>query len=245
MFLDIETVPVEQRLIDLSERMQGLWVDKYSKEPTEGLSVREAFADTAALYAEFNKVICVSVGYFVFSREEYSEDDETKVRDVLKLRVRSLFGDNEREILADVATVLAKAEKNKFSICAHYGKGFDFPVLAKKYIIHRMAIPHCINPYGKKPWDMKDIIDTAELWKGIGMKSASLDLIAAVLGIPSPKQNMKGSEVGKNYYAGKLTEIVQYCEADVVALARVVQCFKRMEFVRDENVSSETQLKLT
>jgi hypothetical protein len=89
-----------------------------------------------------------------------------------------------------------------------------------------MQLPNLLNVVGKKPWEVKYFMDTMELWKFGDYKNyTSLKLLAAVMGIPSPKDDIDGSEVGMVYWLEKdLNRIAVYCEKDVLT---VVQLFMK------------------
>jgi hypothetical protein len=62
-----------------------------------------------------------------------------------------------------------------------------------------------------------------ELWKfGDNKGHISLPLLAGVFGIPSPKDDIDGSQVAHTYWVEKnLARIVAYCEKDVITTARI------------------------
>lgn len=89
-----------------------------------------------------------------------------------------------------------------------------------------MMPPTPFQLFGKKPWEIPHI-DTMELWKFGDYKTfTSLELLAHVFKIPTPKDDIDGSMVASVYWKEKdLKRIVQYCEKDVLTLANV---FRRM-----------------
>jgi len=90
---------------------------------------------------------------------------------------------------------------------------------------------------GKKPWEVP-LLDTLELWKFGDYKAfTSLNLLAVIFGLPSPKQDMDGSKVGETYWQNRdLEKIVKYCCTDVVTLANVYLCLKGKEPFNSTNV---------
>ena len=64
LFLDIETVPVEENFNSLDEEMKQLWELKTQYQRKEDFSGEE-FYDRAGIWAEFGKIVCISVGYFI------------------------------------------------------------------------------------------------------------------------------------------------------------------------------------
>lgn len=225
LFLDIETVPQEENWKDLSEELQLLFEAKTKYQRREEFTAKE-FYEKAGIWAEFGKIICISVGYFV------AENDKKQ------LRITSFFGDDEHKILTDFKILLDKHFAKKANIlCAHNGKEFDFPFIARRMIIHQIELPKKLNLFGKKPWEVPHI-DTLELWKfGDYKHYTSLKLLTSILGIPSPKDDIDGSEVAKVYYQDKNIErIVTYCEKDTIAVAQILLRFNNEILLSEENI---------
>jgi hypothetical protein len=105
-------------------------------------------------------------------------------------------------------------------------------------IINGIGIPEVLRIAGKKPWDVRHL-DTMELWKFGDYKSyTSLKLLAKVLGIPSPKDDIDGSMVNSVYWQeNNIDRIVEYCQKDVVTLAQVLLRFHCEPLVKNENIS--------
>lgn len=210
LFLDIETVPETQYYSDLDDTTKALWADKSKYQRKEEFTAEE-FYDRAGIWAEFGKIVCISVGYFTFSE------------DLRKFRVTSFFGD-EVKILKDFKNLLmSHFNQAKHLLCAHNGKEFDFPYIARRMIIKNIALPNKLNLFGKKPWEIPHL-DTLELWKFGDYKTyTSLKLMTHVLGIPSPKDDIDGSEVFRVFYEEKeIDRIVTYCEKDTIAVAQIL-----------------------
>lgn len=236
-FIDIETAPAFRSLSLADARTQQLFKKKFFREIDERVEkllpvahfgqrghnllrseVEESiYLEKAGLLAEFNRIVCVSVGAWVVKAERVDPSVPESY-----LYIRSYTGE-ERDILATLSeSVFTKAD----TLCAHFGKGFDYPVLARKYLINRLPVPRLLNTKGLKPWEIP-LVDTQELWKfGDLRHSCSLDLLAHLFGIPSPKENMDGSQVAEYFYSGRIDEIVKYCEADVRTLAAVYEFIK-------------------
>ena len=227
LFLDIETVPQEESWGQLSKEMQGLFEKKTQYQRKEEFTA-EQFYDRAGIWAEFGKIICISVGYFV--------DVDSKKQ----LRVTSFFGDDEHKLLTEFKVLLDKHFAKKDNIlCAHNGKEFDFPFIARRMIMHKIELPKKLNLFGKKPWEVPHI-DTLELWKFGDFKHyTSLKLLTSILGIPSPKDDIDGSEVAAVYYKEKnLQRIVAYCEKDTIAVAQILLRFNNEDLIEDKDIVS-------
>ena len=224
LFLDIETVPIESDFNSLDDEMQNLWEHKTQYQRKDEFSPEE-FYDRAGIWAEFGKIVCISVGYFVIKS------------DIRNFRVTSFFGD-EKKLLADFNNLLS----NHFCgaqhlLCGHNAKEFDFPFIARRMIINQISLPQKLNLFGKKPWEVSHL-DTLELWKfGDYKHYTSLKLLTKILGIPSSKGDIDGSQVGYVFHVeNDIDRIVTYCEKDVIAVAQVFLRMRREELLIDEEI---------
>ncbi|MDD7915109.1 3'-5' exonuclease [Polaribacter ponticola] len=225
LFLDIETVPQEENWESLSKTTQDLFEQKTHYQRKEEFTAKE-FYERAGIWAEFGKIICISVGYFVL-------EDSKK-----QLRLTSFFGDDEHKLLTEFKNLLDKHFARKANVlCAHNGKEFDFPFIARRMIVHQIELPKKLNLFGKKPWEVPHL-DTLEMWKFGDFKHyTSLKLLTNILGIPSPKDDIDGSEVASVYYKEKdLQRIVTYCEKDTIAVAQILLRFNNEMLLKDENI---------
>ncbi len=210
LFLDIETVPQHPDFKNLDDTTKTLWELKTRYQRKEEFTPEE-FYDRAGIWAEFGKIICISVGYFKMKGETRS------------FRVTSFHGD-EINILKEFKLLLeTHFNKPKHLLCAHNGKEFDFPYIARRMIIQGIDIPYKLNLFGKKPWEVPHL-DTMELWKFGDYKTfTSLKLMAHVLGIPSPKEDIDGSQVRNVFYEeNDIDRIIEYCEKDTVTVAQIL-----------------------
>jgi uncharacterized protein YprB with RNaseH-like and TPR domain len=233
LFLDIETAPQTERLAELPEVLRDIWLEKMQvsklrmpEKFPENLSDEEIFFKNAGIYSEFSRIICISVGSF------YRKNGETF------FLVKSFFGDDEKQILQDFSTLLNKFMKTgEYFVCGHNIKEFDIPFICRRLLINDLPVPKSINAAGKKPWETA-FIDTLELWRFGDYKNyTSLKLLTAVLGLPTPKDDIDGSQVAGVYYGEKdIKRIVLYCQKDVVACARLYQCFNSQKIIADANV---------
>ena len=104
-------------------------------------------------------------------------------------------------------------------------------------LVNRIPLPEMLNNAGKKPWDMK-LLDTMELWKFGDFKNyTSLELLANLFGIPTPKDDIDGSMVADVYYNEKnLNRIVTYCEKDVLTVAQLLLSYRLMPLIEEANI---------
>ena len=224
LFLDIETVPEVAEYAQLDDYKKELWEQKSQYQRKDEYTAEE-FYERAGIWAEFGKIICISVGYFT-------------IKDGARNFRVTTFQGSEVKLLKDFKKLLNEHfSRPKNLLCAHNGKEFDFPYIARRLIIHGISLPYKLDLFGKKPWEVPHL-DTMELWKFGDFKHyTSLKLMANILGIPSPKEDMDGSMVRDVYYEeGDLDRIVAYCELDVITLAQV---FLRL---RNDDLLTEDQI---
>lgn len=224
LFLDIETVPEQQHYEQLDSDMQQLWEQKTQYQRKDNVS-GEDFYERAGIWAEFGKIITISVGYFV------------NKADIRNFRVTSFWGD-EKKILNDFSNLLnTHFNGPQHLLCGHNAKEFDIPFIARRMIINGIALPHKLDLFGKKPWEVPHL-DTLELWKfGDYKHFTSLKLLTKVLGVPSPKDDIDGSEVARVFYVeNDIDRIITYCEKDVIAVAQIFLRLRREELLIEDEI---------
>lgn len=229
LFLDVETVCGEPAFTDLSERMQELWKKKSYKfqNADHSLVPEELYFEKAGIQAEFGKIICISCGYI------HIEDG------VMKIKTKSYYGHDEYILLTEFSGMInsffAKDGSIK-KVCTHNGKEFDIPYICRRMLINGIELPKLFDIAGKKTWNIDFILDTQELWKFGDMKAfTSLDLLAAIFNIPSPKDDIDGSEVSRVYWKeNNLERIKTYCEKDVRTTAQVFLALNQLPRLAEE-----------
>ncbi len=214
LFLDIECVSGEATLDEVEPTLAHLWRDKAPRilrvdELTEE-EIDATYVDKAAIFAEFGKVICISVGFLAGAPGEEL------------LRVKSFADPDERVVLEDFAELLSKKRNFKL-LCGHNIREFDIPYIARRMILHGIPLPETLDLRGRKPWETKHLLDTMEMWSfGDRKNYTSLKLLAALFGVPSPKDDIDGSQVGRVFWEeNDLDRIAIYCEKDVIATANI------------------------
>ena len=223
LFLDIETVSQKKTYDELDERMQKLWTKKAEQLNRDNPDLTPAdIYDRSAIYAEFGKIVCISVGFFNGER----------------FRLKSFYGHDEKALLTEFADMLNRHYGYpEAQLCAHNGKEFDFPYMARRMLINGIPIPKVLQVAGKKPWET-NFIDTMELWKFGDYKNyTSLDLLCAILNLPTPKDDINGSEVGRVYWQeNDLERIKTYCQKDVLAIAQIMRRYHYLPLIADDCV---------
>lgn len=225
LFIDIETVPALQSFNLLSDSMQELWDKKSAYFRKDEQTAAEAY-ERAGIYAEFGRVICISVGIMLQRNGKRF------------FRLKSFFNHDEKVVLTEFGKMLnAFAADNTKNICGHNIKEFDLPYICRRMLINGIRIPAILDIAGKKPWEVK-FVDTLELWKFGDFKNfTSLNLLTNIFNIPSPKDDIDGSQVAKVYYEeGNLERIATYCEKDVLATAQLFLRFRGDELIENENI---------
>jgi predicted PolB exonuclease-like 3'-5' exonuclease len=222
MVIDIETVPQYKSFNEVPEHFQNLWDLKTQHQRKE--ETAEDFYERAGIWAEFGKIICISVGIFTNGRN-------------VGLRVKSFASHNEKELLEKFSALLA-SQPASLILCAHNGKEFDFPYICRRMLVNGLKIPNQLELSGKKPWEIYHL-DTMELWKfGDHKNFTSLSLLTAIFNIPTPKDDIDGSMVGKVYWVdNELERICIYCQKDVVATAQLLRRYRSEELITDEFIT--------
>jgi len=226
LFLDIETVPGVYAFADLDPDLQALWSDKTRfLQQREEKSAEELY-ERAGIYAEFGQIVCISTG--IVYRSEGKE----------KLRLKSFFGKDEAALLQTFAGILDKYYRgpDKY-LCGHNIKEFDVPYMARRMLLHGIPLPDIINMPGKKPWEVSHL-DTMELWKfGDYKHFTSLNLLAKLFGIPTPKDDISGADVGRVYWEeDNLERIRTYCEKDTATVANLFRKFRNLPLIEQDDV---------
>jgi DNA polymerase elongation subunit (family B) len=222
--LDIETVPQFPVFEDCPPDLQKLWTKKAELIRREGTEDAASLYGRAGIYAEFGKVICVTTGFLT-----YREGGR-------QFRLKSFAGDDERALLEELAAMFNRLRPG-IVLCAHNGKEFDFPYLSRRMIIHGINLPSLLNNAGRKPWEVP-FLDTMELWKFGDYKNYTpLNLLAYILGIPSPKDDIDGSMVGQVYWQDHdLPRIVHYCQKDVLTVMQILLRLRNEKLLLEEEV---------
>ncbi len=224
LILDIETVPQHSSFEEVPVQYQNLWEHKTRPHRKNGETPAD-FYSRAGIWAEFGKIVCISAGIF-------SSDGGQ-----LSLRVKSFYGSDEKIILELFISTLQKLSDNLI-LCAHNGKEFDFPYLCRRMLINGLQIPNQLNNHGRKPWEINHI-DTMDLWKFGDYKNyTSLNLLAEVFNIPSPKNDIDGSDVHHVYWIERnLERIKTYCEKDVITTSQLMLRFKSLALLEADQIT--------
>ena len=233
MFIDIETVPQTEYFSQLSQELQWLWEDKYlllkkrlPEKYEDAMEAAEGYESSAGIYAEFGKIICISVGFIYFKGNE------------MFFRAKSFASDDEKQLLTDFSALIQTFFKTpEHTFCGHNIKEFDIPYICRRMLVNGLPLPKALQIHSKKPWEL-NFVDTLDYWKFGDYKNyTSLKLLTAIFGIPSPKDDIDGSQVANVYYKEKdLRRIAVYCQKDVVATAQVWLKMNGLDMIKQENI---------
>lgn len=227
LILDIETVPLVSSFSDLSTEMQYLWEEKFTKTAPETGDAAAGYMERAGIYAEFGKIVCISAGFFHADGGKYN------------FRMKSFSGDDEPQLLEEFLDLVQRFSLKfpRFQFAGHNIKEFDIPYICRRSVISSLILPAALQIHGMKPWELP-MLDTMQLWRFGDFKNyTSLKLLSAIMGIPSPKDDIDGSMVGKVYWEEKdIHRITEYCQKDVVTVAQLLLKFKNLPLLETEDI---------
>ena len=228
LFLDIETVPRVADYTQLDSYEQELWFEKKGKQKPEDVGHADFYFDNAAIFAEFGKIVCITAGWYI-------QDGMFQ-----GFEVKSFAGNDEVKLLKDFSFFLRQqfAMNRNLQLCGHNIKEFDVPYICRRLIMNNLKLTDYLESLQtKKPWEA-GLLDTMDMWKfGDYKHFTSLKLLTKVLGIPSSKGDIDGSQVAHVFYVDKdIDRIITYCEKDVIAVAQVFLRLRREDLLIEEEI---------
>jgi len=228
LFLDIETVPKTAQFDSLNNDEKELWEEKKGKHKTEDETTSEYYFNNAGIFAEFGRIICISVGW-ISQNGMFSTFELT-----------SFYGDDEQKLLKDFTLFLKQraSTARNLALCGHNIREFDVPYICRRLIMNGLKLPDYFDHLQtKKPWEA-GLLDSMDWWKFGDFKNyISLKLLAFCLGIPSPKDDISGKDVGKVYWQQHgLERIKTYCQKDVLTVAQILLKLKGLSLISESNV---------
>lgn len=227
LFIDIETVPAAFHFNRLAKKQQKLWAEKVNRYQNENINIEDLYKKRAGILAEFGQIICIAVGFITGNLPPH------------QIRIKAFASKNEKEVLLPFIELLNRSFQNvhQFYFCGHNIKEFDIPYICRRIVINSLPMPNALNLSGLKPWEVNHI-DTLELWKfGDRKHYTSLNLLANILQIPSPKDDIAGKDVARVFWEeDNLSRIVTYCKKDVATVGQVMLRFKRQPLLTNDNI---------
>lgn len=229
LFIDIETVTSEPSYDQLDERIRKAWDRKFEFiRGNDDKTPAELYFDRGSIYAEYGKIIIISVGFF-----------HTLGNGDTELRIKCISGNEERDLLQNFKDTVLKFDQKQLRLCAHHGKEFDFPYLCRRMLINGIDLPPVLHLSGKKAWEVNHI-DTMELWKFGDHKSYTpLELLAALFDIEASREEaIDGSEINYVYHQeNNLGKIARYCKRNIAMLAQVYLKLQAQPPIKPENIN--------
>lgn len=228
LFLDIETVPQYPLYTWLPHKERELWNIKSKRLHTEHTTPSELYKK-AGIFAEFGKIVCISVAYISLK----SSKKEPEVR------VRSFFGHDEKKLLHDFLLLINQHfNTEQHYLCAHNGLEFDFPYIARRALIQQLQLPLILDSRGIKPWNIRHL-DTLDLWRFGDYKNyTSLELLTHIFNIPTPKNDIDGSQVADVYWKDNdLERIAAYCEKDTISVLQLLKKYRGEALIQPEQIT--------
>lgn len=223
LFIDIETVSQFRSYTNAPKNVQSIWAKKHEKNDyLKTLSIEASYESKAAIFSEYGKIVCISVGYYHSAKEEY--------------RIKSFSGHDEKKLLEEFKVFCLELKKS-FVFCGHNIKEFDIPYICRRLLIHRVSIPPLLDFQNKKPWEI-EILDTMQLWRfGDHKNYTSLETLTTIFDLPTSKIDIDGSQVGQVYWIDNdLPRIVEYCQNDVIAIIQLYRAFHQLDPISLEKI---------
>jgi len=209
LFFDIETAHGDYKFGEESQ-MFDAWEYDQARNVEGVTELIELYMKTAPLYGEYGRIACITIG---------------AVRDG-KVILKTFKDADEKVLLEEFMASVDKFANNKTVLCGHNILDFDIPFVAKRSIVNRVDLHLLFDTAHLKPWETS-VLDTAILWKGTGWKKQSFLSVLSSLGLPSPKDDISGKDVGRVYWTEGVDRIVTYCEKDVL---QTVNLFRALRY---------------
>jgi 3'-5' exonuclease len=211
LFFDIETAPADGNF-DEKSPLYDAWV----YDQTKNLGEDETEEDLIPLYfkmsplmGEFGRIACITIG---------------AVRNG-EVILKTFADKDEKKLLEAFNESVIKFATNKTWLCGHNILDFDMPFIMKRCLVNRVPLHLLFDTAHLKPWETA-VLDTAVLWKGTGWKKQSFISVLSALGLPSPKDDISGADVGRLFYEGEIDRIVTYCEKDVFQTINLMRALR-------------------
>jgi predicted PolB exonuclease-like 3'-5' exonuclease len=207
LFFDIETCgnySSYQEFQKADPEGAHIW-EKKSHRMSYG-SPEEGYTNKVSLFPEFGRIVCLSYG--VWKNGE--------------IAVNTIIDPNENVMIKYIANLFHKAGSNGLVPTGWNIKNFDIPWVQRKLAMHGLMVPNSISTFEKKPWDV-NIFDMKEMWKSFSNLDVTFEEAAYVMGIPTPKDDIDGSQVHEEFWKGNTERIQTYCEKDVKTMILMME----------------------
>jgi len=206
LYFDIETVPADDSEMDVF--FDILKKKNGNKDKTDLMLHEETTFE-----GTFGRICCIGV---------IKEGHDGKIL------LKEVFSGDEKDQLKKFWDAAANVHR----FIGHNIWSFDLPYIYKRSIIKGVKPRMDISFARYRNIPIYDTMCEWDLWN-FG-KAQKLDTLAKVLGLPTSKDEMDGSEVWQYFKDGRIDEICRYCMKDVELTRNV---YKKMTFEEDENES--------
>jgi len=180
----------------------------------------KSYEEKVSLFPEFGRIACFSFG----------------VWDNGEITIKSINISEEYIMMKTIGNLLRKASSNNMVPVGWNIKNFDLPWLVRKFLMHGLEVPHIIQSYGKKPWEVSSI-DLKDLWKSFSSLDVTFEEAVYSMGIPTPKDDIDGSQVHETIWKDStygLSQVTEYCEKDVKAM---IQLCEKIHYIHNPKIS--------
>jgi 3'-5' exonuclease len=219
LVFDLETLPTTdpEQIADIHAKVKP--PANYKKAETiatwlkeEGEAAKADAVARTALDGTYGRIAVIG----------YAFDDEP---------ARAIYTMDERTTIdlffLDVSNRLRNIHYDKevkpVTVIGHNITGFDIPFLRKRCMVHGIHRPVWMPWYDR--YNVRQLFDTLLAWDSDREKRISLDRLCKVFNVPTSKDGMDGSMVGKAWEEGRFQEVADYCIKDVNATR---ECYRRM-----------------
>jgi uncharacterized protein YprB with RNaseH-like and TPR domain len=210
LFFDIETCgkfPNYETFCQKDPHGADIWKKKWSLYlKRDGMTLEESYLDRVSIYPEFGKIVCLSYG--VLKNGE--------------MTIKTIAEENETDMMKLIYQLFAHAGNKGMRPTGWNIKQFDIPWIQRKLMMVGISIPDIIDTNEKKPWEVSTF-DLKQLWRGFSTFDCTFEEATYAMNVPSPKDDIDGSQVHTQYWAGNVDRIKAYCEKDVVAMMQLIQ----------------------
>lgn len=209
LFFDIETAHLDYKFGEDSP-LYDAWEYDHMKNVETTEELIGLYMKSAPLFSEYARIVCITVG---------------AVRGG-KVILKTFSNEDEKVLLEEFMEACKKFSNNKTVLCGHNILDFDIPFVMRRSIVNKVDLHPLFDTAHLKPWETS-VLDTALLWRGTGWKKQSFLSILTCIGLPSPKDDISGKDVGRVYWTEGVDRIVTYCEKDVL---QIVNLFRAMRY---------------
>ncbi len=208
---DIETIPQKTM-----SRAQQEWFDgRLARDIKSGGAENENDDERAERKRKImgtspflGEIVCISLGEILVNGD---------------INTQSFIGP-EDELLAEFWETMRKVTSATF--VSFNGLGFDVPFISLRSLQHGVK-PTNLDFLNTRKFSKYPHFDIMKWMADWGYPSPTLDLACDLTGVDTSKTGaIKAKDVAKAFDDGRITEIAEYCENDVIATLEVYKKYK-------------------